>query len=395
MRNRAGSVCKYLTRTGARLWRFRFDGDQFQGKRLQLSKAGFPTRGGAMEAMNDAIKEYEQRRMMPISPPPAKETVADWVTTWLRDYAPHRCAPKALERYQQLANYVLKASDGEPAVLAAIPLSDLKHHAVEAALYALLRMPAKKREHLSAKTVREIASVLSVALTEAFRLDKILVNPFLKVKLPKIERSEARALTPDEVAHLRDACRGDWTFTFVEISLATGARRGELLALEWSDIDWITATLAINKSVEQTKEGLRVKAPKSGRGRKFRIGQTAIAALRFQQEQLDERRRLVGADYKGDLVFCQPDGSQLWPHLVSQTVIRRLRKAGIKDASLHTLRHTHASNLLSKGVPLSAVSARLGHADVNVTAKIYTHALPDDDIRAADAWETVLNRQVQ
>jgi integrase len=75
-------------------------------------------------------------------------------------------------------------------------------------------------------------------------------------------------------------------------------------------------------------------------------------------------------------------------------VVRRLKKAGIK-ASLHSLRHTHASSLLSKGVPLPAVSARLGHVDCNITARIYSHAIPDDDNRAVDAWEKVLNGPVQ
>lgn len=69
-----------------------------------------------------------------------------------------------------------------------------------------------------------------------------------------------------------------------------------------------------------------------------------------------------------------------------------MRRAGIKKASLHTLRHTHGSSLLSKGVPLGAVSARLGHADPNITARIYLHALPDDDTRAADAWESVIEK---
>lgn len=78
------------------------------------------------------------------------------------------------------------------------------------------------------------------------------------------------------------------------------------------------------------------------------------------------------------------------PALVSQTIVRRLKKAGIKGSSLHTLCQTLASHLLSNGVPLTAVSARLGHSDVNVTARIYSHMLPDDDARAADAWESVI-----
>ena len=130
--------------------------------------------------------------------------------------------------------------------------------------------------------------------------------------------------------------------------------------------------------------------------RRLLIPQSAITALRFQCDQQQESRRLFGADYKElGLIFCEADGSYHQPDLVSQVVIRRIGKAGIKDASFHTLRHTHASNLLSRGVPLPAVSARLGHADPNVTARIYSHALPNDDQRAADTWEAVINGPVQ
>jgi integrase len=387
MKEKAGSVSKYITKAGERLWRYRFDVGPVDGKRQVISKQGFETRGAAMTAMCDAIQAHRDGRAEP-PPPPVKESLGDWVRTWLRDYGPHQCSPKTLERYGQLADYVLKATEGELAALAVAPLGELKHTVIEAALYALLRMPAKRKKHLSPKTIREIGSVISVALTEAFRLDKILVNPMLKVRLPKVEHADVRALTPDEVRRLRDAYRGDWTFAFVEISLATGSRRGELLALEWADVDWLAATVTICKSLEETAAGLRIKKPKNERPRKFKIGPTAVAALRFEQERQQQHRHLYGEDYKGDLVFSEPDGAYLVPHLVSQTIVRRLQKAGIKDASLHTLRHTHASHLLSKGVPLPAVSARLGHADVNITARIYSHMLPDDDDRAADAWET-------
>jgi integrase len=145
----------------------------------------------------------------------------------------------------------------------------------------------------------------------------------------------------------------------------------------------------------QTKAGLRLKRPKNGRTRKFRIGQSAIAALRFQQAGQAEPRALFGKDYKGNLVFCLPDGAPLNPALVSQTIKRRLVKARVKGASLHNLRHPLASHLLPSGVPLPAVSARLGHSDVNVTARIYSHMLPDDDARAAGAWESVIDKHVQ
>jgi integrase len=395
---KAGSVTKYLTKAKERLWRYRFDADPTDdGKRQVISRQGYDTRGAAMTAMQDAIEAHRQGKIAPPPPPPPKQTVADWVRHWLQDYAPHQCTPKTVERYWQLAGYVLNATEGEPAALAVTPLAEVKHTHVESALRALLRMPAKRKEHLSPKSVREIAGVLSVSLNEAFRLDMIPVNPLLKVKLPKVERKEARALAPEEVQRLRDVCRGDWTFPFLELAFATGCRRGELLALTWPDIDYMNATVTISKSIEETKAGLRVKRPKSGKVRKFRIGQTAVTALRFLQDEQKQNRLLFGSDFKDHLglVFCQPDGSHLSPVLVSQTIVRRLKKAGIKDASLHTTRHTHASALLSHGVPLPAVSTRLGHADVAITARIYAHALPADDERCAEAsdrcaaeWET-------
>jgi integrase len=395
MGSKAGSVSKYITRSGDRLWRYRFDGDPVDGKRQVISKRGFATRGAATTAMHAAMDEYRGGKTVPAPPapaPPPKETLTDWLRVWLRDYAPQRCTPKTLERYHQLAGYILDATQGECGRLAAAPLAETDHVIIEAAMYELLRIPSKRRNHLSAKSVREVAAVLSVALNKAFKIGKIMINPMLRVELPKAERPETRSLDPDEVRRLRDACRGDWTFPFVEVALATACRRGELLALTWSDIDWMSNTISVSKSLEETKAGLRVKRTKSEKPRKFRIGQTAVAALRFQQEQQEVRRQQFCADYKeGNLVFCEPDGGFLWPSLVSQTIVRRIRKAGIQAASLHTLRHTHASTLLSKGVPLPVVSMRLGHADVNITARIYSHALPEDDVRAADTWDSAVS----
>ena len=178
--------------------------------------------------------------------------------------------------------------------------------------------------------------------------------------------------------------------------MATGARRGELLALQWSDLDLLRRSITISKSLEQTRAGLRVKAPKGKKTRSFSLPQTAVAALQFLREEQKEHRRLFADSYQDhDLVFCHPEGTYREPDLVSQVIIRRMRKAGVKQASIHTLRHTHTSHLLSNGVPLPAVSARLGHADTNVTARIYSHALPADDQRAADVWDSLIDRQIQ
>ena len=103
------------------------------------------------------------------------------------------------------------------------------------------------------------------------------------------------------------------------------------------------------------------------------------------------KRAFAGTCRDNDLVFAQPDGNNLQPDRVSQTIVRRLKNAGVSNASFHT----HASHLLSHGVPLPAVSVRLGHADPNITARVYSHALPDDARRGADTWDSIVDGKVQ
>jgi integrase len=390
-----GSVTKY-TIVGSKRprWRYRIDaGKDASGRRLQEGGGGFQKEGDAVEAMRTHMEKIRARQQAPAI---RQRTLGEWVQTWLDVYAVERCQPKTLERYRQLAAYLVKEANGEPSELAKIPLSALSHRDLEPALYALLKAKGKRREHVSARTVRHVAGLLNVALNKAFRLEMIPVNPMLRVELPTFEKKDVRSLTPEEIHSLRDACRGDWTFALVELALASGARRGELLALQWSDIEWESKTVRIAKSLEQTAAGLRVKSTKTKKPRRFRISQNAIAALQFQRDLQAENKRLFGANYQDNgSVFCEPDGRFHEPDLVSQVVIRRILKAGIKDASFHTLRHSHASNLISRGVPLPAVSARLGHADTNITARIYSHALPADDQRAADVWDALIDEPLQ
>lgn len=388
-----GSITKYIVRGSSRpKWRYRLRlGKDGSGKELREGRGGFDKEREARDAMGERIGEIKAQRNAPAETPTLEITLADWLARWIDRYAVHTCQPKTIERYKQLVSYVTKTDNAEVASVAAIPISALKHAPLESALLALLRQPGKRREHISVRTMRHVAGVLQVALNEAFRLDLITVNPMLKVKLPSVEQKQTGSFTPQDVGRLREACRGDWTFALIELTLATGARRGEMLALTWANVDWAGKSITIARSLEQTAAGLRLKSPKNKKERRCTLPETIIVALQFHRDQQAEHKMQFGADYQDrDLVFAEPNGDYLQPDLVSQTVIRRIRKAGIKRGSFHSLRHTLASILLSKGVPLPAVSARLGHADVNITARIYAHAIPDDDRRAADTWDAVL-----
>jgi len=144
----------------------------------------------------------------------------------------------------------------------------------------------------------------------------------------------------------------------------------------------------ISKSLEQTKAGLRVKETKGRNIRTVGLPPDAITALRRVHTSQKNLRAMYGPDYRVglDLVFCYPNGDYLRPDVVSKAVMRLAKKAGFSRVSLHTLRHSYGSQLLSVGVPLPAVSALLGHASVYITATIYAHALSDDKSGAAAKW---------
>ena len=179
------------------------------------------------------------------------------------------------------------------------------------------------------------------------------------------------------------------------LAAATGARRGELLALTWADIDFQSGIMEITKSLEQTRAGLRVKSTKSTEPRRFRVPAQALQVLTEHRCEQDQDRALFGPDYQNHgLVFCRPDGGFYSPDRVGARVVEAMRKAGLSGTSLHTLRHSHASELLSKGVPIPTVSKRLGHANPTITLSIYAHALEADELAAAKIWDDAMENVI-
>ena len=120
-----------------------------------------------------------------------------------------------------------------------------------------------------------------------------------------------------------------------------------------------------------------------------------VACLDAHRLRQDEFRRQFGPHYRSDLdlIFANPDGSPLKPNSVSATVSRLCRHLGLpKGASLHVLRHSHASLLLADGMDLATVSARLGHSSIRTTADVYSHAIRGKDRVAAQCWDDIMQR---
>ena len=307
---------------------------------------------------------------------------------FLSEHAEKKLAPKTVERYRE------QAASLDP-VLVNMPLERITPLHLSREWGRLLQDGGRTRRHkaprpLSAKSVRNIAGVVSSAYVRAIKWGLVTTNPVTNSEPPIPKKREGMALVPSEqILLIKSATRFWWLPTFLEVAAATGARRGEVLALRWSDIQG-GRELLITRSLTQTRQGLEFKGTKTERPRRVELPPSVLAPLQAHRRQQEKFRHQFGADYRSDLdlVFANPDGTPLKPDSVSAAVSALCRQLGLpKGASLHTLRHTHGSFLLADGMDLPTVSECLGHSSVRVTSDIYSHALRGRDQEAALRWD--------
>lgn len=386
-----GCVFKRKLPSGTITWGYSIDcGKDENGKRKRIFKAGFERKKDAEDALRKILNEKDEGEL--VKPDPT--TFAAFLQEWFREHAERNCSGKTVERYRQLAAYILPR-------IGATKLQDLSALTLERVFNRVKDVGGRDRKKkvprpLSAKTVRHIAGLVHVALDTAIRWKLIKSNPVDGVQLPKVKRREVNALDADQVAAFLEAARAQGIYEFVMLAASTGCRRGELLALTWADIDFVGRLMRLSKSLEQTKEGLRVKSTKNEKPREISLPKSSIEVLRAHRAGQVENRRLFGPDYRDDLnlIFATPGGNYLKPDTITAKVCLLASKAGLKGVSLHTLRHSHGSQLLSAGVPLPAVSKRLGHSSVYVTATVYSHALSADEVAAADIWDLAVKPKI-
>ena len=173
----------------------------------------------------------------------------------------------------------------------------------------------------------------------------------------------------------------------------TGARRGELLALRWSDVDADAREVTISGSAAVV-EGQRVEGTtKGGRSRVVGIDEETARALREHRRRQAAERLAAGALWTGDgaRVFVTETGEPLYPDTVTALTTKLAARAGVPHCRLHDLRHLHATTLLLAGVPVHVVAARLGHADPAVTLRTYAHVVREQAASVADVFAAAVD----
>jgi integrase len=187
-----------------------------------------------------------------------------------------------------------------------------------------------------------------------------------------------RALDEDETASLLSLLGETRLFIPVMVAVTTGLRRGEILGLRWSNVDLAAGIITVVQSLEQTKEGLRFKSPKTHRSRRsVALAAVTVEALRSHRAKQAQERLAVGPAYDDhDLVCPRPGGAPWPPNMFSTAFAAFVRRSPMIPFRFHDLRHSHASHLLKAGIHPKVVSERLGHSNVGITLDTYSHVLP-------------------
>ena len=240
----------------------------------------------------------------------------------------------------------------------------------------------KLKSGLSPRRVRYIHVTIRKALKDAVRLQLLYRNVADSATPPRQVKSEIEPLTQDQLRTLLDASRGDRMHALYVLAITTGMRQGELIGLQWKDIDLDGGTLRVNRSVY---EGV-VSPPKTNAGRRtIRLSKLAVAALK--QHRIDTAKRRISEwvfpNANGTLIGHQNLHNRSWKPL--------LKRAGLPHSvRFHDLRHSCISLLLARSVPVKVVSEMAGHADISVTLSVYGHVLPDMQGTAADGMDAAL-----
>lgn len=264
--------------------------------------------------------------------------------------------------------------------------------------------PVGSGKPLAPKTVLHHHRLISSILSTAVEWGVLFSNPCERTKPPKVESKDPKYLDEVQAAALLDLLETENTAykTMIRLLLFTGLRRGELLGLEWKDINFDNKTMQVCRSSQYLPDrGVYEDGVKNGTSdRVIKLSQTAINDLqKYNVWQLEHRLEMGDRWHSSDRLFTNDEGLPLNPDVLSGwfSDFVKAHNDVLPPVTIHSLRHTNATLQIAGGVPLTTVAKRLGHANTVTTSKIYAHAIKSADEAAAETLENLLtpdkNRQ--
>ena len=315
-----------------------------------------------------------------------KYTVAEWVRLWFETYSKPSIREQTAYYYN---NYIEKhivpgIGDIKLDKLTTIQIQQFYNKLKTSGRVQRYEHIELKDKGLSNRFIRGVHGVLNSALEQAVRERLITSNPAEGCKLPKIEKKEMKVLLPEQIgAYLQEANRRGLLPAYY-LELTSGLRRGELLALLWTDLDVENMTISVTKQVNRVNGQLKVSQPKTSNSiRTIPIPKQAVDLLILEHEKHPDN----------PYMFPSPKtGTMYDPDSFRHTHEKILAAAGIEHIRFHDLRHTFATLSLQNGVDVKTLSNTLGHYSAGFTLDTYTHATQRMRREAADTIGSVIDQ---
>jgi integrase len=340
--------------------------DSKSGKTKPKWVGGFDSEESALLARDEARVALRKRTYVP----PTERTVAEFIHTWLFTIHRSQLKPTTFYSYEKVVRNHLIPGLGH------LKLSDLKPSDIQKFYSDTISRVGVNGKSLTPRTAQYAGAILKKALKYALEVEGVIsFNPASRVPLPKTNSEVPTPWSFGELQEFLESAKDHRLYFFFRLSAYTGARRGELLALRWTDFDGKAITISKSRSTA----GLGVveqNTTKGGKGGQRRVALDQETIQQFSEHrkrQMEERLRMGSAWVETGYVFVQESGQALDTGTPSHLFKKLSARAGLRSIRLHDLRHLHATELLRLGEPLHVVSDRLGHKDPMVTATIYAH----------------------
>ncbi|EJQ43548.1 hypothetical protein IEQ_04876 [Bacillus cereus BAG6X1-2] len=364
-------------------WRIRIElGEDAQGKRKYQTKTlKAKTKREALEEGRIYYEKFIKGEYVN-----ADLTFGEFVEEWREKYAERHLSPITLQNH----NSMLRKH-----ILPVFGHKKIKDINIKQSIDFIQHLEEKQ---LLPTSIEYIKNLLKSIFNVAIKWQIADHNPINNVTVSKGAKKEVEVFSEEEIRKLLEGLEQEpaRTQALIKLALSTGMRKGELLGLQWEDVDFAAGTINITKSLKYVHgTGFILDSTKTKKSRVITIDSNTSTMLKEYKRIHLKQRLVLGDMWKGtqyNFIFTNSQGSPVHLNEPNQLFKNLLNKNNLKITKFHALRHTHATFLLRKGVNVKVIQTRLGHTNINMTLNTYAHVLREMDFEATQHFETLFKR---
>ena len=327
---------------------------------------------------------------------------SEFTEIWKRDYGSKELAPSTYKRYCRMLETRILPYFGHFYINKIKPTDIMQFYDLLSRDTQLVRKKSnngkKTLKPLSGKTILEHHRLLRAMLHKAIYWQLLVSNPAERVQPPKAMKSKRRYYDDEQCKILLENLTelGEEQIKYkvaIILTIFTGVRLGELMGLEWQDVDFKTGIVSINRSSQYLADkGIFTKTPKTESSiREVAIPDFVVSLLEEYKLWYDDQKSFYGELWtNSNRLFVQADGKPMHPSTISKWFVKYVAQIGLPVINFHGLRHTNATLLISQNIDVAVVAARLGHAQITTTFNFYVHPIISHNGNAGNVLQNLL-----